>query len=337
MRRSHGPWSSHLAWQAVQLSSFWRRRLTMLPLTAAPDARRSLRWNLAVATVAIGVLFSPTLYLSGAPAIEPDAKPPSKSELAPGAPVRVELPGGIVYEFIGVAAHPSQGGPWWGADGEPIAAPYHKHPAQTSEPPPKKMREFAMREVKKGDKGANAHWNVWPNGSSGGGRPRDTNGKPIEDLRSLSQALPGDATTCTIRFECAAGEWQTEAETDGQSTSSFGNQKYSFGFAPTAQRDGKLVLSIAHSVLDKDLRIIAIDLQGREITTGEVNSVGGRGFLQTTAAFAELDAKNVKEFRLQSRSYETVEIQNISLDPTTKTQPKVVVIKDAKQSPAARY
>ncbi|HEY2838852.1 MAG TPA: hypothetical protein VGJ26_06875 [Pirellulales bacterium] len=336
MARTFGPWSSGLAWQAMRLSSFWRRRLTMLPLTAARETRRSRGWSLTVVALAAAVFFSPTLYLSGAPAddgkTETDAAS-EKEDKSAGAPVRVELPGGDVYEFIGVAEHPSRGGPWWGADGALIAAPYDKHPSTVSETPPKLLREFAVRLVKKADDGDGAFWNVLPNGSSGSGEPLDAKGKKIKDIQSLAQALPLGAKTCTIRFETAAGPWQTLAETDGQSAWSMGNQKYSFGFAPAAERDGKLAISIAHNVLEQDMRIVAIDLEGKEITTGDTTSVGGRGFMQTTSAFAGLAAKNVKEFRLQSRTYQAVEIQNISLHPEVKTTPKVAPVKD----PQKRY
>jgi len=312
----------------MRLSTFWRRRIAMLPVAAANHARRARQWNLMVGVLAAATLLSPTLYLSGARADDATTKPARKPapKDAPSAALRVELPGGAVAEIVAVAEHPSRGGPWWGADGELTAAPYQKIRSSVTGNGNgnELLREICVRWIRRPEKGKAASWSVVGGGSSGRGSPIDADGHKIDDLDAVARAFPSDTKVCSIRFETSEGPWQTLADTDGRNASAMGDARHSYAFSPATGYKGDRVISAAHTVLDSEIRIVAIDPDGKIFQASAQTTVGGRGFRQTTCTFAGLTDKPLKEFQLQARGKQIVEVHNISLLPGVNKEPKIV-------------
>jgi hypothetical protein len=71
-------------------------------------------------------------------------------------------------------------------------------------------------------------------------------------------------------------------------------------------------LAVSHDIQDRPVRLIAIDHDGKELRA-EFRSGGGvKDFHQLVVEFDQ-PPEQIKEFRLQTRPYEAVEIPRIAL------------------------
>ncbi len=137
-------------------------------------------------------------------------------------------------------------------------------------------------------------------------------GQPLPGLSETTAFLPAGAATCTVRFQVAAGPWktiQTWEKNSGALSSRIG-PSYIFSGA-IATKEGT-ALSVTHNIQDKPVRLVAIGGDGEEFP-GKVRSGSGVGdFQQITVEFDQPPEK-IKEFHVQTRPYEEVEIPNIAL------------------------
>jgi hypothetical protein len=322
--------------------------MALLPATRRAVARRSRRATLVLVLMFVGTLAAPTLYLSRAPAAAPDvrsivadpapaaapqaratddaAATPARTaeQSTEGQPVRVEVLGGGVLELVAVGEHPSTDAQWWAPDGSPAGAPYQGFRSRVGPEIGNFVREVAVRWVERPPRGTDAYWDIKGSGSAASGQALDDNGKVVKHLDVTARAFPADTKTCTIEIAVARGAWETLAETDGESIMSLGTLKYGFAFSPTAERDGKLVLVVSHNITGKDVRVIAVDGEGKTLAVGSSSSAGAGGFTQISAQFNKNDVRGVHKFRVQARDYERYEIRDVSLWPGEKTLPLVV-------------
>jgi hypothetical protein len=324
-----GPWVSSLdCVTTAELSRAWKWRLSSLVDSARSRGVSSRRACVALALVALTALLSPIVEL--APAAAPsttsdvDAAKVAKAP-ALGQPLRIELPGGGVAELVAVGWHPSAGKSWWGPDGHPAPAPYHQFRGAVQPDKSEFVREIAFRWVTKPEN-VDARWSIVGGGSESGGRPVDASGKSIDNLWVKAHAFPSTAKTCQLRFDVGLGGWKTIAVTDGRSDFSIGTQGHTVAFAAASMRSTGLTLTAAHTVIDDNIRLVAINQEDEIISAPYSSSGGGRGFLQTTVSFPNLQLGNVKEFRLEARPYQSIEVRNISLIENEFTQPEVVVL-----------
>jgi Tol biopolymer transport system component len=177
MRISFGPWTTAIHTGAnPQLSTFWKRRMTMLPVLAmnAPHLRRRDLLRLAVLSGALLIL--PLIRLQdGATADEPAPKPKEERILYWWKEGRLATirPDGKDIKWITEAArpgyHPAAQGACLSPDGRRVAYGITKNPA----PPPQDQDGTARLYIKdlddKGlgvDMGVDAHLWVWsPDGT----------------------------------------------------------------------------------------------------------------------------------------------------------------------------
>ncbi|HZW33294.1 MAG TPA: hypothetical protein VFF52_21430 [Isosphaeraceae bacterium] len=119
-------------------------------------------------------------------------------------------------------------------------------------------------------------------------------------------------STGTVRFQVAAGPWKTIA-TWGKHPGAVGSRfgpSYIHGDAIATQTG--TTLSVTHDIQDKPVRLVAVDLDGKELPA-EIPSVGGaKDFRQLVVEFDQ-PPERIKDFRLQTRPYEAVEIPRIAL------------------------
>ncbi|MBX3411161.1 MAG: hypothetical protein KF708_00475 [Pirellulales bacterium] len=274
--------------------------------------------------VLLALLATPSLYL--AQADEDEATPSQTSATSLGAPYRVELPGGAIVELVGIGFHPSQGKEWWGADGTPVAAPYHDFKGRVRED--SITREIAVRRVKQPTGDGTFFWQPNGPGSTAGGTPLDAAGKAIHDLDAVARAFPPDSKTFSILFHVATAPWNTVETTDGRAPMSTAfldaklNRTVSLAFTPASERQGQLMLSVAHDLLEQDIRLVAVTNDGRELSSVRTSNVGVNRFCQTTGYFRDLELDDVKEFKLQYRPFQLFELRNLPLEPGMKTEPE---------------
>ena len=87
---------------------------------------------------------------------------------------------------------------------------------------------------------------------------------------------------------------------------------YIFGEAVAGKKG--TILTVSHDLGDVAVRIVAVDRSGREQAYVGHTSTGVKDFYQLAAEF-DLDPEAIREYRLQTRPYERVEIPGITLKP----------------------
>jgi hypothetical protein len=124
--------------------------------------------------------------------------------------------------------------------------------------------------------------------------------------------LPADAATATVRFKVAAGPWKT-IQTWGKGAGAVGGVEASYIFGGAIPTDKGTTISVTHDIRDKAVRLIAIDGDGKELL-GQIRSMVGVKDFQQIATEFDQPPDQIKEFRLQTRTYEEVEIPRIALN-----------------------
>jgi hypothetical protein len=322
MNYSFGPWTTAMnSGSDAQLSTFWKKRITMLPIVRHSSAVVTRRGRLLLTATAALALVLPTLHFSRAVvALGAEAEKP----VAAGKPFRFILPGGLVAEVIGVGHNPSKGQPWWAPDGTLVAAPYEKVDSTTpSHGDEEVSREIAMRWIHKPQdvtvhRSLNSRFWSW----SGSGAI-DANGKELPGVDVVAGTFLKTQKTGNLNFKIAAGPWETLTENSGREWVTYNDKNHGYAVSPVIEVNGGTRLTIAHDVIDRDVRIVAVDHQGRETVTQDRGGGDVKGFSQLTVIFYKLPLKDIKAFRLQARKWQTVKVTDIALNPGEMTQPVV--------------
>lgn len=343
MSKSLGPWTTAIN-SGATLSAFWSRRMTRLPELAHSSSHVSRRTAVVLALCGVLALGWPTaqLTLKVAAADPPqtsDEKPAAEEKAQPpGQVFSVELNDGVRAEILGLCEHPSKDKAWWAADGRPIAAPYQEFRSSVNSPR-STLREIAMMIHVPPGADVTAHWGPVGNSAYAGGMPKDAQGKPLRAIDAAAVALPANLDTAVIKLAVAAGPWTTIAETDGKNYSAESNRQHSYVYTTAIEADGKVTISIAHNVLNRDLRIVAIGADGNIIANGGAHGGGVNKVVQTTGVFQNVALKDIRAFQLQARPYHKYEIQNVSLHRDKHTVPAMIdlgVDEENNERPVAR-
>jgi hypothetical protein len=159
--------------------------------------------------------------------------------------------------------------------------------------------------------GVDEEWSITEAvGQADGPAMRD--GKPLAGLSETTALLPIAAGACTVHFKAAAGPWST-IQSWGKSPGSLGDQGgrcYIFGRAiatPTGT-----TLSVTHNIQSGSVRLVAVGGDGEEILANVRSASGVKDFTQMVVEF-DKRPDQIKEFRLQTRAYEEVDIPGIAL------------------------
>jgi hypothetical protein len=217
---------------------------------------------------------------------------------------------GALIEVVGVSPFPSGPETWWRPDGTPL------HPAPCDRAEEQISGENAVRmsvvvRLARIPDGANYEWSiVEARGGAWGRAMRE--GKPLPGLNVATVLLPADARTCTVRFQVAAGPWKT-VQTWGTHAGAVGNRfGPSFIFSGPIATPKGTILSVSHNIQGQPVRLVAIDADGEERPAEVRSGSGVADFRQIVVEF-DLPPEKIKEFRLQIRPYEEVEIPGIAL------------------------
>jgi hypothetical protein len=225
------------------------------------------------------------------------------------------FPNGATIEVVGISPYPSTPRSWWAPDGTPLAEapcdPGVKHFAGGEDDV---YRAVAVR-ITGEPEGADVDWSVSGKGHS---KERATlAGQDVPGLRLAAVDCPRNDESCTVTFSVAAGPWKTVVAADKR-TGAFASglqkgMRYIFS-DPFATKAGVL-LAVTYSIQDDDVRLVAVDREGKE--RAPLRSSGGStwGLYQVVSEF-DLTPDQVDEFRLQTRSYEHLEIKDVALKPS---------------------
>ncbi len=159
-------------------------------------------------------------------------------------------------------------------------------------------------------------------------------GQETVNLCSLWMVLDQSLMTCDLDVAVAGGEWKTVA-TAKQGNSLLMDNADGFNepitISPIAERDGRTVVSVSHSMTDQDVRLIAIDTDGKEyphpFQEGSVPGSFSRNFedgVSTSYQF-NLPLEKLDSVKLQTRPYSRITFKNVALRPGVKTQVEVSI------------
>jgi RNA polymerase sigma factor (sigma-70 family) len=253
------------------------------------------------------------------------------------------LPNGATIEVVGVSRYPAGTDTWWHPDGmrlsKALCDPFGTQ--MTSDPDAHPARAILVRLtglppgadhrwwISQADSGPRANGAVvgyvgfkddsrwWidqaDSGSDGQGQVK-LGGKAVPGLSKTALAFADRMRNCTVRFEVAAGPWQT-VRTSGKdpgAVSTGTGQSTIFG-EPIAIKTGT-TLSLTHNIHDAILRLVAAARDGKEHPAKIRSASGVQEFHQLVVEF-KLPPERIKEFRVQTRQYEKVEIPGIALEP----------------------
>ncbi|MDR3620600.1 MAG: sigma-70 family RNA polymerase sigma factor [Paludisphaera borealis] len=223
------------------------------------------------------------------------------------------FPNGATIEVVGVSPHPSGPRTWWRPDGTPLKqAPCDPSDTKLTTDEPAIARAILVR-ISGVPADADHNWWLDQVKSNSKGRPT-REGKPIAELGMATGLFPEGTKSCTIRFEVAAGPWKTVQEW-GKSPGSFGSRNgTSFIFSDLIATGKGTALSVTHSIEDRSVRIVAVDQKDKEHLSKTRSGGGVWNYSQLVVEF-DLPPDQIKEFRVQTREYEKVEIPNVALEP----------------------
>ncbi len=220
------------------------------------------------------------------------------------------LPNGAIIEVVGISTFPSGPDTWWRPDGTPL----HQAPCDPSEPRisgENAVRMLVVVRLARIPDGADHTWSITESQGAAWG-PATRNGQPLPGLTEMTALLPADAADCTVLFKVAAGPWKTE-RTWGKNQGAVGRSVGpSYIFSRAIATEKGTLIAVTHNVQDKPVRIVAVDLDGNELPAEIRSGSGVMNFQQLVVEFGQ-PPDQIKEFRLQTRPYEEVQIRRIAL------------------------
>ncbi len=123
----------------------------------------------------------------------------------------------------------------------------------------------------------------------------------------------------------SAGPWKTLTETNGGISAESLPGGLGIVFASPYEKNGRVVITVTHTLKNSEVRIVAVGKDGREHPPDDTAAGWAANMMQMTVEFAKLSLRDIASFRFQSRPYEWVEFRNVSLRAGEKTDVRVVV------------
>jgi RNA polymerase sigma factor (sigma-70 family) len=220
------------------------------------------------------------------------------------------LPNGATIEIIGVSSIPTGSDTWWRPDGTPL----HPAPCDRREPMVTGDKLFAKSVVVRVTgipAGADQDLSITEAQACYRG-PAKRDDKVIPELTELNANFTIGTRAGTVRFQVASDPWHTEV-TAGKSTGAFAAATASYIFGDAIPGKEGTLLAVTHNVEGMALRVLAIDVNGKEHPGGIRSSLGVTGFQQIKIEF-DLPPDQIRNFLLQTRPYQKVEIPGIRLE-----------------------
>jgi RNA polymerase sigma factor (sigma-70 family) len=221
------------------------------------------------------------------------------------------LPSGALIEIIGVSTFPSGPDTWWRPDGSPL----QQAPCDPSEPgisgAENAVRKLVLVRLARIPKGADYDWSI-TEAQGGGEGPAMRNGKPLPGLSEMTALLPADAATGTVLFKVAAGPWKT-IRTWGKNPGGVASRVGpSFIYSDAIATKKGTTIAVTHDIQDKPVRLVAVDIDGKELPAEVRSGTSVKDFQQIVVEFDQ-PPEQIKEFWLQTRPYEEIRIPRIAL------------------------
>lgn len=132
--------------------------------------------------------------------------------------------------------------------------------------------------------------------------------------RVVIATYPAAVTQATVRIGFASAAWENSYTDDPKHTSGLSTDFGHFVFGPALETGGGVSVSVAASGVTRDVRLVAVDVQGRSLTPAQSGDESQEQLEQITAQF-NLPLSQVKEFHLETRPLAWIEFKNVALQP----------------------
>lgn len=248
-----------------------------------------------------------------------------------GSPV--ELPGGGFFSLAGVTDADKPGAPWWSATGAVLPTPVYDTASYKAEQHPSGRADrrtvlFAFR-LPASAQDVTVQYDLpqslgsssdgfWPTKIAENAHRTEaqlfsrTNGSRI-----VTAEFPASLSKTSIRVGVATGPWKLAASY-APIPGGFGNVDVTgnakFLFSPVSETKDGTIQSIATDATE-DLRVVAIDTQGKETLPLLVGGNSAGGLDQITARFGSPLAQ-IKEIHVETRPFQWIEFKNVALQPS---------------------
>ena len=142
-------------------------------------------------------------------------------------------------------------------------------------------------------------------------------------VRVVTATFPASVSKTNVRIGLASGPWivigTARRDASGQIAGlslQRGHTGYIFSTLAETKEGTMLTISVNASVgtSAEDLRIVAVDIQGRKVLPAEIGDSSIGALDQITAQFG-LPPSQIKEVRLESRPFHYVEFKNVAVRP----------------------
>jgi hypothetical protein len=230
-----------------------------------------------------------------------------------------------VQLFAGMTDDNKPSGPWWNAQGVPLAQPVY---TTNHLPRPfshdQLFRQIAFRlpataqdvtlQYRLPQSTGYSSDGAWP------GKSRDQTGQSEAQIfahtggiRIVNAQYPASMSQANIQVGIASGSWKVSAV---RSVAMNGTTSYpgpNFVIGQLAEIPKGESLTVSTDTTD-DLRIVAVDTHGRESLPDSIGGESSNNLNQVTAQFS-LPLSQIKDIRVETRPFHWIEFKNVALRP----------------------
>jgi len=221
-----------------------------------------------------------------------------------------------VVELVAMTQEPSNG-VWWRADGTPAnEGALEKHGAVPQIGPGERAVVFFFRSRDSERRDASRTYDIqgaktWFSGVN----PR-LKGRVVSGGSFVTATFPGSLQETTVRVGIALDTWETVARDSRQASRSIEFQRYGqtrrVAFLGAIEdKSGDTILTLTHNLPEEDVRILAVDDQGREHASATQFATGER----RQFTLPRLAPQRIREYQFQVRPYRWAEFENVQLTP----------------------
>jgi len=262
------------------------------------------------------------------------ALPSHEAPLAPPAAPALSVTGLQIDGasiLAGVTDADKPGGAWWSASGAPLTAPVYDTSAYRAENHadarthnvsfavrlPASARGLTVQYEAPQSRGFSSD-GFWPTKiQENGGKTEAETFPRTGGVRVLTAAFPASLLKADLWVGFASGAWKVAA-TYAPTATGYGDSHILLGnsqflFSPVSETKDGTVQSITTDATD-DLRVVAVDAQGRETLPLLIGGNSAGALDQIAARFA-LPLAQIKEIRVETRPFRWVTFRDVALQP----------------------
>lgn len=286
-----------------------------------PRARHAMSVSTMLAAsiaLTVGFVKSEAALAVGPAAAQSSASGKTEAGDAAVGPWTRNLPKQGEVTLLGIRAIADGSEQWWRPDGLLLSRPADIDTENSLKPNADQIaREFVVRIPRSAD-GSLPIWRIAP---SDGWMPAKNSDDPKTgdsktELTALQAVLKKDTKRVTLLVGIpTTAKWKTRAASDGDGSTAVSLPDGAVLFAPRTQNKGDTHMVVSFNLSDPDLRLVAVDHEGREHEAENALRSGVDKISQICADFPLLP-QQIKEFRLQTRPIEWVEFKDVEVNPS---------------------